>query len=232
MGDRHDGAPVGAQVVLQPADGTGVQVVGRLVEQQQFGGGGQNAGEGQARLLAAGEGGEGPVAGEMGEAEPVESRFGAGLRPVAVAVLIGGEEVSVRGEFRVGGLRVARLPPGESGLRLADAVFEVAQFGEGRVDGVLHGVGRVEVEGLGEVAGGAGEADGDLSGVRLFRSGQQPEQGGLSGAVLADDGGLLTGPDGEGHLVEYGAVPVRLGDVLHGQLSAVALGVHGCLFPG
>src|SRR5690606_21290805 len=66
VGDRHDGAPVGAQVVLQPADGAGVQVVGRLVEQQQFGGGGQDAGEGEPGLLAAGEGGEGPVTGEVG----------------------------------------------------------------------------------------------------------------------------------------------------------------------
>ncbi len=232
MGDRDDGPPVGAEVVLQPADGAGVEVVGRFVEEQQFGRGGQDAGEGEPGPLAAGERGERAVAGEVGQAESVQGRFGAGVCPVAVAVLVGGEEVSVRGEFRFGGTRVAGIALRELPLRLADAVFEIAEVGEGRVDRVPHGAGGAEVECLGEVAGAAGEPDGDLTGVRRLGPGQQAEQRGLSGAVLSDDGDLLAGADGEGHLVEHGAVSVRLGDVLHGQLGAVALRVHGCLLAG
>ncbi len=226
MGDGDDGAAVGAQVFLQPGHRPYVQVVGGFVQEEQFGGGRQDAGEGQPGLFAAGEGGERTVPGEVGEAEAVEGGFGPGVGAVAVALLVGGEEVSVRGEFRL--RRVARR---QSLLGRADGPFQGAEFGQGGVDDVLHGVGRVEGEGLGEIAGGAGEADGDLTAVRLLGPGQQTQEGGLAGAVLADDGCLLAGADGERHLVEYGAVPVRLGDVLHGQLGAFALGVHGCLFP-
>ncbi len=48
MGDGDERAAVGPEVVLQPADGGGVEVVGGLVEQQEFGGRGQDAGEGQS----------------------------------------------------------------------------------------------------------------------------------------------------------------------------------------
>ena len=53
MGDGHDGALVLLEVALEPADGLGVEVVRRLVEQQQVGRGEQQPAERDAAALAA-----------------------------------------------------------------------------------------------------------------------------------------------------------------------------------
>jgi hypothetical protein len=135
----------------------------------------------------------------------------AAVRLVSAAFLIRDQQLAVRGEFLFRRLAEALLRPPQPALH-------TAQFGQREVDGVLHGAARVEVEGLGEVAGAAGEADGDLPGVRHLGRGQQPQQGGLAGAVLADDGGLLAGADGETNLVEDGSGAIGLGHVLDGQL--------------
>ncbi|GAA0652417.1 hypothetical protein GCM10009535_33510 [Streptomyces thermocarboxydovorans] len=46
---------------------------------------------------------------------------------------------------------------GERLLGGTEPAFQVPQVGQGEVDGVLHGAGRVEAEGLGEVSGASGE---------------------------------------------------------------------------
>ena len=55
VGDRDDRALVLGEVALEPVDGLGVEVVGRLVEQQQVGRGQQQAAQRDAAALAAGE---------------------------------------------------------------------------------------------------------------------------------------------------------------------------------
>ena len=55
MGDQHDRAGIIVQCSLQPSDAFGVQVVGRLVEQQQVGLFQQQPAEGDAPALAAGK---------------------------------------------------------------------------------------------------------------------------------------------------------------------------------
>ena len=55
VGHEHEGARVVEQEPLEPLDGVDVEVVGRLVEQQQVGVGEQGARQGHARELAAGE---------------------------------------------------------------------------------------------------------------------------------------------------------------------------------
>ena len=55
MGDGDDRALVLGQVLLEPGDRLGVEVVGRLVEQQQVGRGEQQPAQGDAAPLAAGE---------------------------------------------------------------------------------------------------------------------------------------------------------------------------------
>ena len=53
MGDAHHGAGEAVQELLQPLDRLGVQVVGRLVEQQHVGFGQQQLAQRDATLLAA-----------------------------------------------------------------------------------------------------------------------------------------------------------------------------------
>ena len=55
VGDRHDGALVVAQVLLEPRHRLGVEVVGRLVEQQQVGLAQQQPAQRDAAALAAGQ---------------------------------------------------------------------------------------------------------------------------------------------------------------------------------
>ena len=55
VGDRDDRALVLGEVALEPGDGLGVEVVGRLVEQQQVGRAQQQAAQRDAAALAAGE---------------------------------------------------------------------------------------------------------------------------------------------------------------------------------
>ena len=56
VGDRDDGARVLLEEALQPLDRLGVEVVGRLVEQEQVGVLEQQPAERHAALLAAGQG--------------------------------------------------------------------------------------------------------------------------------------------------------------------------------
>jgi hypothetical protein len=55
VGDRDDGAGEALQELLEPVDRLGVEVVGRLVEEQHVGLGEQHAAERDAALLAARE---------------------------------------------------------------------------------------------------------------------------------------------------------------------------------
>ena len=55
MGDGHHGAGVALQKLLEPVHRFGVQVVGRLVQQQHVGLGEQQLAQRHAALLATGE---------------------------------------------------------------------------------------------------------------------------------------------------------------------------------
>ena len=55
MADQHDAGAQRLQLGFEPLDGGEVEVVGRLIEQQQVGGGSQGAGKGGTALLPARE---------------------------------------------------------------------------------------------------------------------------------------------------------------------------------
>ena len=76
VGDHQERPPPAAQEAAQPPDGDDVQVVGRLVEQEEVGGGKEGPGEVEADLVAAGQGGGGRGKVVLGEAEPREDRLG------------------------------------------------------------------------------------------------------------------------------------------------------------
>ncbi|KOX28592.1 hypothetical protein ADL06_13375 [Streptomyces sp. NRRL F-6491] len=211
VGDRDDGAVMGAQVFRQPVRGRRVEVVGRFVQEQRLGGGGQDAGEREPCLLAAGQGAERAVAGDPGEAEGVGRGVHAGVGLVPAAFLVGDQRFAVGGEPLVrrvpeGLLRRAELPSMARGsVRARSTASRTVRDGS-----------RPGVWARWPVPPGKPAVTSPASGVSAAAS--SPQQGGPAGAVLADDGGLLARPDGEGDLVEDGAGAAGLGDVPDGQL--------------
>ncbi len=99
MSDRDHRAAVGAQAFLQPVGGGPVEVVRRFVEEQQLGARGEDAREGEPRLLAAGERADAALVRDMAEAEPVQRGVHPGVGLVAAPLLVAGGEFPVREEF-------------------------------------------------------------------------------------------------------------------------------------
>ena len=84
MRDEHDRGVERLQVRLEPLERLDVEVVGRLVEQQQVGIAGQRPRQRGARELAAGERRQRAVEVRVAEPEPVQRRVDA-LAPVVAA---------------------------------------------------------------------------------------------------------------------------------------------------
>ena len=80
--DEQDGRLDRGQLALEPFDARDVQVVRRLVEEEEVRIAGQGTRKRRARELSAGEGGERPLEVGIGEPETADDRFG----PVAPAV--------------------------------------------------------------------------------------------------------------------------------------------------
>lgn len=117
-------------MLLQPGDGLVVEVVGRLVEQQQFRLGGQGGGEGEPGAPAAGQGAEPTVGVEVGAfAEAAQGGRDPPAGVAAAACLVSGEEFPVGGELLGAG-------PVQEGFGGADTAFEGPQVGEREVDGL------------------------------------------------------------------------------------------------
>ncbi len=88
VADHEHGGVELAEVVLQPAGGLEIEVVGGLVEQEDVGRRHQLARQAEAAPLAAAQSVERPEARVVGiEAEPVEHRVDAGGDAVAVLPL-------------------------------------------------------------------------------------------------------------------------------------------------
>ena len=77
--DQHDAGPHAGQFAFEPFDARQIQMIGRLVEQQDIGRGRQHAGERRAARLTAGQSGGVLVAGQT---EPFQQIAG----PVSVFI--------------------------------------------------------------------------------------------------------------------------------------------------
>ena len=133
VGDGDDGALVLLEVALEPADRLGVEVVGRLVEQQQVGRGQQQPAERDAAALAAGELGHVGVGGR--EAQRVH-------RGVELGVEVPGVD---RVDLLLDARELVGVLVGVVGGELVEAVEQRARLGDAVLDVAAHVLGLVEL---------------------------------------------------------------------------------------
>ena len=154
MGDGHDRARVVLEGALEPGHRLGVEVVGRLVEEQEVGLGQQQAAQGHPAALAAGQGGRrrrrpGAAQGVHGDLEGALEVPGAGGVDLVLQLgLLGEELVEVGVGLAHGGAHL--VEPVDQLLGLAHPVGDVAE----------HVLGRVELRLLGQEADGEARASG------------------------------------------------------------------------
>src|SRR5690606_9205095 len=208
-GDRVAGES--AETADEVLADTEVQTGGGLVEEQPFRADHQGAGDQGALALALGEGAELAVE-VLGHAEAVEERAGALLVDVLVLLLpagghaVGGGEHGLQDRLLLGEL----VGHGEAGHADAGAQFEDVRAGC--------------AEGLAEDRGGS------LAGVEV--AGGDIEQGGLAGAVGAEDDPALTLLDRPGDLVHQSPALADHGYVLKLQNIAHERVVSPCSVAG
>src|SRR5690606_22548956 len=223
MGDGHHRARVALQELLQPFHRFGVEVVGGLVQQQHVRLGEQQAAQGDAALLAAGEVGDLRV--PRRQAQGVGGDFQLLLEGVGVA---GGEDGFQAFLFLGQGVEVCAFL-GVGGVDLVQARLRLQDLAHAFLDRLAHGVLGVELGFLRQVA----DLDARLrAGLALevgVDAGHDPQHGGLAGAVQAQQADLGAGEEGQGDVLDDLLLRRdRLGhavhgvDVLHRGLSAVA----------
>ena len=196
VADDEEGAPVAAEEPHEPRLGVGVEVVGRLVEEEDVAAGEQDAGELDPPSLAAGEDVDGKVHAVGGEAEAGADPSDLGLGRVAAVGLVVLLGLGVAGDVAVRGILLEAEAQLLDALRLfvePPSAEDVAEGGG--VDAAAPGAGLLE-----EVPEGALAQNGAAVGRAL--AGDDLQHARLAGAVAADEPDRVTGADGEGRLVE------------------------------
>ena len=206
VGDGQDGALVVGEVLLEPQHALGVEVVGRLVEQQQVGLGQQQLAQRHAAPLATGQVGDRLVGRRAAQRvhRLLELRVevpGVGGVDLLLQLahllhqlvgVVGGHQLGdlvVPVELRLDRPRPPRRSRGRSSSRRAAAPAEDADRGAGREEGVAV--------------------------VGLVEPGHDLQDARLAGPVRTDDADLRAGKEVQGDVVEDDLVAVRLADLLH-----------------
>ena len=161
MGDGEHGAGVGGEVLLEPRHGLGVEVVGRLVEEQEVGLAQEQLAQGDAATLTTGE--HRDVGVRRRAAQGVHRLLELGVQIPRVGVVdlllkgahLGHQLVEVG--VGLGHLGGDLVEPVDLGLDLAEALLDIAEHGLGLVqrglleqdaDAVTRGEARLSVRGL------------------------------------------------------------------------------------
>ena len=185
MRDDEHGAAHAREEALEQSEPGEVEVVRRLVEEEDVEAREQDAGERGARGLAAGERGERLVERLRLEAHVREGSAGARLEVVAAE----GEEAVERLAVRRGQVRIAL----ESARELVEARLGLGDAGAAR-EGATQRLPRPDVVLLREVPDGErGRRPADRARVRLLEARQDPEQRRLPDPVRADEADAASG---------------------------------------
>ncbi|MNX87325.1 hypothetical protein D3C86_1192500 [compost metagenome] len=192
VGDQDDGPGVGGQVALEPGDGLGVQVVGRLVQHQQVGLGHQGARKRYPAHLAAGEAADGALGVRdsqvLHDARDLDVQV-PGVEPVDL-----GLEALVLGRSRrvLGKLVREGVVACEKG----------AGLGEARLDALAHGRVGVEDELLVQVADAQPPGAHDLAFIRRLLAREDAHERRLPGAIDAQEAEAVALVNGQADVVE------------------------------
>ncbi len=186
VGDEHEAAGEGLEEAFQPVDRLNVQVVGGFVQQQDVGSAHQRLRQQHAPLHAAGQRREIGVPGQL---QPFQHLLHAAVQVPAVARLDAGLRRRHRRHVAdVHGVMVA----GQQRAEVAQA------FGYHVEHAALHVLRHLLRHPRDHHPG----LHAHLAVVGLELTGHQPHQGGLAGAVAADDADAFAGFDGQVDVVE------------------------------
>ena len=207
MADEQDRTRPGGQLVLEPRHGLDVEVVGRLVEDQQRPGPRAAVGRARARIRqppdisASGR----SIAGR--ETESAEDAAGLGLDRVAAQLLEPALEVA---ETIQAGLVIGVVGVGQGVADRGDLGFHLGQMGCTSENLIEHravpGLGQF----LGEVPDRVVVRFVHRSGVSVLQPDDDFEQCGLADTVAADQGDAAVRAQLEGHVLEQQATAVLL----------------------
>ena len=204
VGDGDDGALVVLEVPLEPADRLGVEVVGRLVEQQQVGRAQQQPAERHAAALAARQ--LGYVCVRRGQTERIHG--GVELRVQVPGV--GGVDALLDARELVRGL------VGVVGGELVEAVEQRTGLRHAVLDVAAHVLALVELGLLLEQPDGGAGSELRLAAELGVAPGHDPQQRRLAGAVEAQDADLRAGHEGQRDVLQDLLVRgMRPGQLVH-----------------
>ena len=210
MGDRHDGAGVLLQELLEPVDALGVEVVRRLVEQQQVGAAEQQAAQGDAAALTARQRRHVGVVGRA--AQGVHGDLDVALE----APRVGRGDLVLELGLLGADLVVVGVGLGPHRHDLVVAVDDRLHRGDAVHDVALDVLGRVELRLLGEVAGREPGREAGRPAEAVVEAGHDLEQARLAGPVGPDDPDLGARVERDRDVLQHRAI----GRVEAGQLVA------------
>ena len=204
VGDDQDGAGVIAQVALQPGDAFGVEMVGRLVEQQQLGLLQQQPAERDAAALAAGELGDVGVVGRA-----VERVHGLGDLGIEVPQVLAVDDVL---ELR----HLVGVLVGIVHRQLVVAVEQRALGADPLLHIAAHGLVGIELRLLLQVADAGALRDPALAGEVGVDAGHDAQQRRLARAVDAEHADLGIRVEGQMDVIQHLlGRRIGLGQTLH-----------------
>jgi hypothetical protein len=209
VGYQDEGAAELEQLLFQPVKGAEVEVVCRLVEEQEVGALEQDASQGGSCLFAAGQ--ELNRLREVGvrETDAVEGGADGGFDLVPAVGLVAVEQVVVAVQILFGSVA------GKANLELAQFPLCRLQGGECRLHRFEQRPVALKPRGLRKVPHACRPNEADHAGRRGFVAGQEPQERRLPRAVVADQGDPVTGPDLSGERREQRVAPERFCELFH-----------------
>ena len=222
MGDDDERAPMGDQEPFEPFEGGQIEVVRRLVEEEEIGRFEERLRQGDAGLLAAAEGLDLHLPVRLVEAEPVQDRLGAMLDVVAAARLEGD-----RGGVIFGHQLFERRVVGRRAEGVFDRGHPLAQGVEGR-EGIQRLLADVAVAGeprlLREIGDPQTAHRRDGAAARVLDPGDDFQEGRFADPVRPDDADVLGLADLERDAGENQVADEALFEIVDGQDRRW----HGC----